>query len=116
MEFSSPLAAMRPAPVAGPWAHRKDLPLFRPAHALNANSFNFKDMSMEKSNSDYFGTKLVRGSSPTVSLAADLSQNFHIDQRYEQLCGPHCGGHSLTMQQSATRNAAQVSVQRLPRT
>jgi M-phase inducer tyrosine phosphatase len=26
----------------------------------------------------------VRGSSPTVSLAADLSQNFHIDQRYVQ--------------------------------
>lgn len=28
---------------------------------------------------DYFQMKPVRGSSPTASLAADLSQNFHID-------------------------------------
>ena len=32
---------------------------------------------------DYFSLKPVRGSSPTSSLAADLSQNFHIDQRYD---------------------------------
>ena len=36
---------------------------------------------MKKSRPDYFSTKPVRGSSPTASLAADLSQNFHIDQR-----------------------------------
>lgn len=36
---------------------------------------------MKKSNPDYFAMKPVRGSSPTASLAADLSQNFHIDQR-----------------------------------
>lgn len=46
------------------------------------NPFNFKDLSMKKSSSDYFNMKPVRGSSPTASLAADLSQNFHIDQRY----------------------------------
>jgi M-phase inducer tyrosine phosphatase len=30
---------------------------------------------------DYFQMKPIRGSSPTASLAADLSQNFHIDMR-----------------------------------
>lgn len=45
------------------------------------NPFNFKDLSMKKSTSDYFNMKPV-GSSPTASLAADLSQNFHIDRRY----------------------------------
>lgn len=37
---------------------------------------------MKKSRADYFDMQPVRGSSPTASLAADLSQNFHIDQRY----------------------------------
>lgn len=37
---------------------------------------------MVKATPDYFGLKPVRGSSPTASLAADLSQNFHIDQRW----------------------------------
>ncbi|KAI4173292.1 MAG: hypothetical protein LQ343_003003 [Gyalolechia ehrenbergii] len=36
---------------------------------------------MNKAPTDYFSLKPVRGSSPTASLAADLSQNFHIDQR-----------------------------------
>ena len=40
---------------------------------------------MKRSNGDYFGTKVVRGSSPTASLAADLSQNFHIDQRFAMI-------------------------------
>ncbi|KAL6714602.1 m-phase inducer phosphatase [Lecanora helva] len=35
---------------------------------------------MSKTGTDYFSLKPVRGSSPTASLAADLSQNFHIDQ------------------------------------
>ncbi|KAL9600735.1 MAG: hypothetical protein Q9219_002976 [cf. Caloplaca sp. 3 TL-2023] len=35
---------------------------------------------MNKVPTDYFNLKPVRGSSPTASLAADLSQNFHIDQ------------------------------------
>ncbi|KAI4116499.1 MAG: hypothetical protein LQ338_007705 [Usnochroma carphineum] len=35
---------------------------------------------MNKGPIDYFNLKPVRGSSPTASLAADLSQNFHIDQ------------------------------------
>ncbi|KAL8744492.1 MAG: hypothetical protein Q9190_003271 [Brigantiaea leucoxantha] len=43
-------------------------------------NFNFRDLSMKKAPTDYFSLKPVRGSSPTASLAADLSQNFHIDQ------------------------------------
>lgn len=39
---------------------------------------------MLKSTSDYFSFHAVKGSSPTTSLAADLSQNFHIEQRSEQ--------------------------------
>lgn len=35
---------------------------------------------MKKSGSDYFNINPLRTSSPTASLAADLSQNFHIDQ------------------------------------
>lgn len=49
------------------------------------NNFNFKDLSMRRPRTDYFNLKPVRGSSPTSCLTADLSQNFHIDQRYEKL-------------------------------
>jgi M-phase inducer tyrosine phosphatase len=35
---------------------------------------------MKKSGPDYFNVKPIP--SPTASLAADLSQNFHIDQRF----------------------------------
>lgn len=49
------------------------------------SSFNFKDLSMAKAPTDYLNLKPVRGSSPTASLAADLSQNFHIDQRCNSL-------------------------------
>ena len=37
---------------------------------------------MKKSGPDYFSMNPLRASSPTASLAADLSQNFHIDQRF----------------------------------
>jgi len=39
---------------------------------------------MKKAQPDYFALTAgrIRGSSPTASLAADLSQNFHIEQRY----------------------------------
>lgn len=88
MEFSSPLAAMQPPPR--PWGCGRDIPNSRPRHApsksYGGGNFNFRDLSMKKSNPDYFTLKTapVRGSSPTASLAADLSQNFHIDQRYIQ--------------------------------
>ncbi|KAI9785086.1 MAG: cell division cycle- protein [Candelina submexicana] len=68
----------------GSWACRADIPSSRSLYAghngIGQNSFNFRDLSMKKSSSDYFSMKPVRGSSPTASLAADLSQNFHIDQ------------------------------------
>ncbi|KAF2101603.1 mitotic inducer phosphatase cdc25 [Rhizodiscina lignyota] len=50
------------------------------SNPFGTNNFNFKDMSMLRSQSDYFSGTQVRGSSPAASLAADLSQNFHIDQ------------------------------------
>ncbi|KAI9871187.1 MAG: cell division cycle- protein [Pleopsidium flavum] len=85
MERSSPLAAMQPSSHPfGHWNFRSDAPTsyaqFPGATDFGPNSFNFRDLSMKKSSSDYFSLKPVRGSSPTASLAADLSQNFHIDQ------------------------------------
>lgn len=85
MEFSSPLAAMHPPPCPVWVNNRRDLPSSRSMYSSQAfgnNSFNFKDLSMKKTSSDYFTLKPARGSSPTSSLAADLSSNFHIDQRY----------------------------------
>ncbi len=91
MERSSPLAAMHPPSLPGWGSFRPDVhhhhhhqlasSPFGPRPSFGPNSFNFKDLSMKRSQSDYFSLKPVRGSSPTASLAADLSQNFHIDQR-----------------------------------
>ena len=82
MEASSPLAAMQPPSMLPPFGFRKDAPTsFAAVNSFGANSFNFKDLSMKRSQSDYFSMQPVRGSSPTASLAADLSQNFHIDRR-----------------------------------
>jgi M-phase inducer tyrosine phosphatase len=91
MEASSPLAAMQPS-SAFLGVHcglRADAPTSYPNYAaiksFGPNSFNFRDLSMKRSRADYFNMQPVRGSSPTASLAADLSQNFHIDQRYFQV-------------------------------
>lgn len=90
MEHSSPLAAMQPPSMLLGHCFRPDPPKSYPSCGSMsglggpggpAGNFNFKDLSMKKSHSDYFNLKPVRGSSPTASLAADLSQNFHIDQR-----------------------------------
>jgi M-phase inducer tyrosine phosphatase len=89
MEASSPLAAMQPPSSFMPWS-RNDMYTSHPHSHLSAgngfgpNAFNFRDLSMHHrpSKPDYFTMKPVRGSSPTASLAADLSQNFHIDMRY----------------------------------
>ncbi|CAA9957398.1 Rhodanese protein [Pyrenophora teres f. maculata] len=84
MEMSSPLAAMHALPIPGPWGYRRDLPskpLFVGAHSLGPKSFNFRDLSMKKSSGgDYFTLQPTRGSSPTTSLAADMSSNLHMDQ------------------------------------
>lgn len=82
MEHSSPLAAMQPPSVHFGHCFRSEMPAcpsFPVMRKLGPDTFNFKDISMRKGNSDYFNFK--PGSSPTTSLAADLSQNFHIDQR-----------------------------------
>ncbi|KAI4601495.1 cell division cycle- protein [Pestalotiopsis sp. 9143b] len=78
---SSPLAAMHPAPAVS-WGQSSDM--FRShAHlsagkAFGSGTFNIREQ-LQRSNPDYFNLKSVRGSSPTASLAADLSQNFRID-------------------------------------
>jgi hypothetical protein len=92
MDISSPLGAikMEATSMPGPWHHsldRNDLDsqFLQPPSRTSARSFNFKELSMKKSNPDYFSFKPARGSSPTQSLAVDLSQNFHIDQRSDFL-------------------------------
>ncbi|KAF2755778.1 Rhodanese-like protein [Pseudovirgaria hyperparasitica] len=72
MEFSSPLAAMRPPQHPSNWPSRRDLP------TSFATNLQFK--CPPKTSFDYFTVTPVRGSSPAASLAADLSSNFHIDQ------------------------------------
>lgn len=77
---------MQPPSVMFGHCFRADAPTsytsFSPMRGLGHKNFNFKDLSMKKGHGDYFNVKPVRGSSPTASLAADLSQNFHIDQRF----------------------------------
>jgi M-phase inducer tyrosine phosphatase len=82
MEASSPLAAL----------HRPSLPswgssssdIFRAhshAHfpsAPGSSSMSLREQ-MHKNTGDYFNAKDIRGSSPAASLAADLSQNFRLD-------------------------------------
>lgn len=88
MEHSSPLAAMQPPSLpTGQWGCRNERqdPFPNLGHCggrfnFGPSTFDFRDLSMNKAPIDYFNLKPVRGSSPTASLAADLSQNFHIDQ------------------------------------
>jgi hypothetical protein len=87
MEMSSPLAAMHPPQLPGPWGYRRDLPPSKPlfgAHYPGPKSFNFRDLSMKKPAIDYFSLPM-QGSSPTACLAADMSSNLHMDQRYHPL-------------------------------
>jgi hypothetical protein len=86
--LSSPLAAMQPPPPR--WTCVRDAPESRSLQTQSGSlvpavNFNFADLGMRKAQPDYFALKngSVRGSSPTASLAADLSQNFYIDQRYD---------------------------------
>ncbi|KAJ5320873.1 hypothetical protein N7476_003875 [Penicillium atrosanguineum] len=80
MEHSSPLAAMQPPSVMFGHCFRAEPTSYPSLSGFGPNSFNFKDLSMKKSGPDYFNMNPLRASSPTASLAADLSQNFHIDQ------------------------------------
>ncbi|EPQ64381.1 BgtA-20025 [Blumeria graminis f. sp. tritici] len=85
METSSPIAAMQANPLMPSWA-RSNIYSSNSHGNFSSNifgpgAFNFRDLSMKKANQpDYFGSgNPLHGSSPTTSLAADLSQNFHID-------------------------------------
>jgi M-phase inducer tyrosine phosphatase len=82
--LSSPLAAMQPPPPRWTCARDAQDAKTYQAQAGIISNFNFAELGMRKSQPDYFTLKngSVRGSSPTASLAADLSQNFYIDQRY----------------------------------
>ena len=83
IEHSSPLAAMQASPAPALLGRCFEAPTsYHSLSGLGTNGFNFKDLSMKKSGPDYFNMNPLRGSSPTASLAADLSQNFHIDQRF----------------------------------
>ena len=85
METSSPLASLQPN-HPGPFAQRcREYTVNFPASCSSElSNFNFKDMSMLKPKPDYFSYHPIKGSSPTTSLAADLSQNFHIEQRFDK--------------------------------
>ena len=93
MEASSPLAAMQHNSILGHCGFQAGAPpsylSMVQAKNFGQSSFNFKEMSMyrsiPKSNSDYFSHQPVRGSSPAGSLAADMSQNLSIDERYEKV-------------------------------
>jgi M-phase inducer tyrosine phosphatase len=87
MERSSPLAALRPAPPQ--FGGQKDLFRSRAQSHFTTNyssnttatgTFNFSLREQFSLNHpEYFSLKTF-GSSPTVSLAADLSQNFSITE------------------------------------
>ncbi|CAM1506876.1 Fc.00g065170.m01.CDS01 [Cosmosporella sp. VM-42] len=82
MEASSPLAALhRPMPVPS-WGSR-DMFRSHPHAHFSTSSAGSATLSLReqlhKSTADYFNVKDVRGSSPAASLAADLSQNFRLD-------------------------------------
>jgi len=88
MEASSPLAAMQPPTFMSRCGFGQDAlsyASFARRNNLVVDNFNFKDLSMRRRpQPDYFSMPPpVRGSSPTASLAADLSQNMNIDKRYE---------------------------------
>ena len=101
MEMSSPLAAMHPPPIpGGHWGgFRRDLTRSKSlfgANTFGQKNFNFRDMSMRKQSTDYFTAQPFRGSSPTASLAADMSSNLHVDQRCVFSLACHVWRASLT--------------------
>ncbi|KAH6660648.1 hypothetical protein BKA67DRAFT_61158 [Truncatella angustata] len=81
MDASSPLAAMHPAPPPT-WGSTADIyrshAQFSASKSFGSGTFNIREQ-LQRSKPGYFDVKSVRGCSPTASLAADLSQNFRID-------------------------------------
>ncbi|PVH97284.1 Rhodanese-like protein [Periconia macrospinosa] len=106
MEMSSPLAAMHPPPLpCGPWGYRRDFPS-KPLFAGPPKNFNFRDLSMKKSSTDYFSLQPIAGSSPTASLAADMSSNLHVDQS-PQLATPRRSLFTSNLMQQLDNRAAE---------
>ncbi|KAI3330878.1 rhodanese-like domain-containing protein [Ustulina deusta] len=77
MEASSPLAAMHPA-AAPSWCCTSP---FGSGKLFGAGRPSLRDQ-LQRARPDYFNMKSIRGSSPSASLAADLSQNFCLDNDY----------------------------------
>lgn len=80
MQTSSPLAAMH-QPAAPTFGHPD---IFRPSahaafHGDSKGSGALLRERLRQGGKDYFNVKGISGSSPTASLAADLSANFRID-------------------------------------
>ncbi|KAF2711641.1 Rhodanese-like protein [Pleomassaria siparia CBS 279.74] len=77
MEMSSPLASMHAPTLQWGGGFRRDK-----VYGANAlKQFDFAAISMRRPSNDYFATQQAfRGSSPTASLAADMSSNLHVDQ------------------------------------
>lgn len=80
-------------PSMMPWNHPNIFDSRGPScfnHSGNfaQGNFNFNNMATKSTGPEYFSLKGIRGSSPTTSLAADLSQNFHIDMRYTTNISP----------------------------
>lgn len=72
---------MHPAP-ATTWGQPHDIyrshTHLNAGNSLGSSALNIREQ-LQRTKPDYFNLKSVRGSSPTASLAADLSQNFRID-------------------------------------
>ncbi|KAG6210620.1 hypothetical protein E4U50_002609 [Claviceps purpurea] len=82
MEASSPLAALhRPVPTPA-WGNR-DIFRPRPHSHYSSSSSGLSSVSLRerihKNTADYFSITDIHGASPATSLAADLSQNFRLD-------------------------------------
>lgn len=80
VEASSPLAAMQPGSFRHhtSWAFAKDMARPSSSRALGGALFGPKlNLSLKES---FFDLDTTMESSPTSSLVADLSQNFHIDK------------------------------------
>ena len=81
MEASSPLAAMQPTAPMGVWGGGQDMFRSHPhAHFPTGHGgISSRALRERLQQTDYFNVKDLQGSSPAASLAADLSQNFRID-------------------------------------
>lgn len=80
METSSPLAAMQPSMPMPSWGGGQDIFRSHPhSHYSPVGGIGHRALRERLQKADYFTIKDIQGSSPAASLAADLSQNFRID-------------------------------------